>query len=365
MLRTCPFFLAALLTAACGSSTSDTGQGAPQTDAGTDSATTLPDVDAGADAEPAGDGGDAAPSCDYATEPELVLGKEATGRVVGLAASGGGFVFTSWRGKSYSGDSARLYRTDVVSRESQVIYEASQALSLFGANEDRIFLGQGGEYLTSVLELDHDGTVQQTFDVSTEQLGPFGLRSGKAVYAVQGGQLQKLTASGWETVTAAPGMSFVSPQTAPTPIVYDGTVGELCLLDEEQGAFTPCVPVPDSVEDGNSLYTVASAVHADGAWVLLAVTAEGTAVSVRTGDAWTPLYVTHHQSTLNGVALSGDTALWLDQKSIDQNTFETSLSSAGSTLWTVPGQAYALPDLGGCGLGLIVKNQGLYFVAKP
>jgi hypothetical protein len=207
--------------------------------------------------------------------------------------------------------------------------------------------------------------VQVSHDVSAEQRQAFGLRSGKAVYALEQGKLDKLTPSGWQTVTDAPGSSFVSQVTSSTLIAYDGGSQELCMLDEEKGAFEPCVSAPTQVGDLNPLYTIASAVHQAGTWALLGVTANGTAISLRAADTWTPEFVTQHQSTLNAVALVGDKVVWLDQKSIDQNTFETSLSTPTSTAWTVPGQAYALVELGGCGMGLVVKSQGLYFVQKP
>ncbi len=361
MLRLGALLVVSLATA-CGSAGSEASQ-APGSDAGVDSHASLPD--ASTDATAAADGDDAKTACSYAAAPELVLGEEATGRGVSLATRGGGYIFSTWRGKTYSGDTSRLYRTSIQSRESQLIYEASRALSLIGANDDRVFLGEGGEYLADVLELDHAGAVQVSHDVSAEPRPAFGLRSGQAVYALEQGKLSKLTASGWQTVTAAPGMSFVSQIASSTLIAYDGDRRQLCVLDEAKGAFEPCVSAPTQVGDLNPLYSVVSAVHQAGAWALLGVTANGGAISLRAADTWTPEFVTQHQSTLNDVGLVNDQAVWLDQQSIDQNTFESSLSTATSAAWTVPGQAYALLDLGGCGLGLVIKRQGLYFVAKP
>jgi len=302
--------------------------------------------------------------CDWAASPQLAW--SLPGAAPSTVFANGDTVFSGWLEGGVTATGTDVVATRVPDLQSRVVVHRAAFMTLLGASDEGIYVGESDENGTwTSLELLHgDGSLVRQIDptIGGQPIAGPQLRVGATLYVIAGNALYAEHQGMWSALAGVGAVTAFAQTNGPL-LVVGASRTRVCVVDEATQSAQPCVDMPATLDGTTQVYSIDRAVFAAGQWALLVLTDSGEAIVAGSGATWQTLAVTNNQWIVNDLAPRANVWMWLRQDAVDQNTFRTSAMVAGpNPLWVVDGQAFQLASTR-CGPMFAVANSGIYAVA--
>jgi hypothetical protein len=281
-----------------------------------------------------GSGGSAPhiPAHSCATEPSVLLDREATGARPWTARLVGDTVFSEWGPSAFSGKKSALYRSSLTDGSSSMLLESSSRIEILHATEERLFLGVSqifGEHEQRLVRIDvyrHDAALERSVNIpealsnrSVQVVADRVLIGGK-------GEILEEKEGLFSLLLTSETSKFLTPS-IPSEENAWVTNGQrrACRLAPEGAALTDCFELPESVEY-YALYGI-HAVEKTGDTVFVwAIGGQGDHfLRIQGGGPAEQILASEYAFSLNAFALLGADRYWFEQKDVGMLDFKTTV----------------------------------------
>jgi hypothetical protein len=272
-----------------------------------------------------------APSC--ATEPSMLLDREATGlRPLG-AFLAGDTVFSVWSPLAGSDKKPALYRSSLTDGSSSMLLESSSHWTLLRATEERLFLGVSeifGESELRLVRIDvyrPDATLERSVNIP-EELSNRSVRVLADRVVIGGdGEILEEKEGIFSLLLTSDTSEFLTPSipSEENAWVTNSQGRRACRLAPEGTALTDCFDLPETAES-YALHRIHAAEKAGDTVFVWALGDQGYHfLRIGSNGLAEQILASKHTFSLNAFALLGADVYWFEQRDVSMSDFKTTV----------------------------------------